>query len=74
MPTDTKEQTKDYIAALLEERRGAQSKSGSDDEEVAEKASERLAAIDDELARVGHEAKAPAKRAEKRPSEGKAER
>ena len=53
---DTKEQTQAYIAALLRERAGL----------VIAEDEEAIAAVDAELARVGHKAKAPAKRAEKR--------
>jgi len=75
MPTDTKEQTKAYIAALLEERRGAEARAEhSDDEKVAEKAQQRLHDIDAELSRVGHAAKPPAKRAETRPALGVSEK
>lgn len=59
---DTKEQTQAYIAALLRERQGLLIR---EDEEA-------LAAVDAELRRVGHKAKAPAKRAERRPA-GKGE-
>jgi hypothetical protein len=58
MPEDTKEQRKDYVAGLLRERGGA----------VAREDDEHIAAIDAELKRMGHEAKAPAKRAESRPA------
>jgi hypothetical protein len=58
MPEDTKEQRAAYIRGLLEERHGA---------EIYDKP-ERVKAIDAELARMGHEAKAPAKRAETRPA------
>jgi hypothetical protein len=49
----TDEQTKAYIAALLEEKRTHP---------------ERAKDIDKELRRVGHEADTPVKRAEKRPA------
>lgn len=68
MPTDTKEQSAAYVRALLEERRGAEARSRSDDADVAERGAERLAAIDAELQRMGHEAKPPARRAETRPA------
>ena len=55
---DTKEQEASYIAALLRERVGRERE--EDDDAVA--------AIDAELRRVGGKAKAPAKRAEKRPA------
>lgn len=55
---DTKEQTQAYIAALLRERAGL---------EIREDA-EALAAVDAELARVGHRGKPPAKRATTRSS------
>lgn len=47
------EQKKAYIAALLHEREGYERYGDKDS----------LQAVDAELARVGHEAKAPAKRA-----------
>jgi hypothetical protein len=56
--TDTKEQNEAYIAALLRERVGREL-DGDDDS---------MKKIDAELKRVGHQAKAPAKRAEKRPA------
>ena len=77
MPTDTKEQTKDYIAALLEEKRGAEAQARLGRRRgLRAAASSASRAIEAELARVGYEAKAPAKRAEKRPAadEGKASR
>ena len=55
---DTKEQDAAYIAALLRERGGREI--DGDDEAVA--------VINAELRRVGGKAKAPAKRAEKRPA------
>ena len=58
MPKETDEQTAAYIAALLEERRGYEA--AGDDGAVA--------GVDAELARVGHKAKTPAKRAERRPA------
>lgn len=51
----TSEQKQEYISALLEERRGYEMFGNADG----------LAAIDAELARVGHKAKAPSKRASK---------
>lgn len=53
MPTDTTEQKKAYIKALLEERRGA----------VTYGRDRRVAAIDAELARLGAGGKPPGKRA-----------
>jgi hypothetical protein len=53
----------DYVRALLEERRGVETR-GDDPP--------RLAAIDAELARMGHEATAPAKRAETHEHKGAA--
>lgn len=58
MPKESDEMTAAYIAGLLEERRGYVAK--GDDAAVAE--------VDAELKRVGHKAKAPAKRATKRPA------
>lgn len=55
---DTKEQTKAYIAGLLREREGL----------VIREDEEAIAAVDAELRRVGHKAKPPAKRAERRPA------
>ena len=55
---DTKEQTEAYIAALLRERDGL----------IAREDKEGVAAVDAELRRVGHKAKPPAERAEKRPA------
>lgn len=55
MAQQTKEQNKEYIAALLEERRGYALHGKTD----------MVAGVDAELARVGHKAKAPAKRATK---------
>jgi hypothetical protein len=54
---DTKEQERAYIAGLLAERAGLEQK--GDDEAVK--------AVDAELKRMGHEAAAPAQRAERRP-------
>lgn len=54
----TNEQRQAYIAALLDERR-AMEQHGKDD---------RVAAINAELAAVGHEGATPAKRAAKRPA------
>jgi hypothetical protein len=54
----TNEQRKAYITALLEERRAAEVNGKPD----------RVAAINAELANVGHEGAAPAKRATKRPA------
>lgn len=51
----TKEQTKDYIAALLREREGYERYGNA----------EGLASVDAELERVGHKAKTPARRATK---------
>jgi hypothetical protein len=61
---DTKEQTEAYIAGLLREREGL----------VIREDEEGIAAVDAELRRVGHKAKAPAKRAEKRPAAEKSSR
>ena len=58
MPSTTEEQIKQYIRGLLDERRGY----------VARGDDARVAGVDAELKRVGYEAKAPAKRAEKRPA------
>jgi hypothetical protein len=54
----TNEERAAYIAAMIEERRGT----------VARGMDDRTAAIDAELARVGHEGATPAKRAAKRPA------
>jgi len=54
----TEEERKAYIAGLLEERRGYEVKGDTD----------AIAQVDAELKRVGHKAKAPAKRSEKRPA------
>jgi len=54
----TEEERKSYIAALLEERRGYEMNGDAD----------AVAGVDTELKRVGHKAKAPAKRATKRPA------
>lgn len=51
----TSEQMRDLIAALIREREGY-SRAGKDD---------RVAEVDAELARLGHQAAAPAKRAAK---------
>ncbi len=51
----TDEQTKAYIAGLLEERRGYEIHGRKD----------RLAAVDAELDRLGHKAETPAKRSTK---------
>lgn len=56
--TDTKEQEKAYIVALLRERAGYEAMGFAD----------RVKEVDAELRRLGHEAKPPAKRAEKRPA------
>lgn len=65
MPEDTKEQRAEYLAGLLRERAGwARRAGGENDREVQDV----LADIDSELARMGHQAKAPAKRAETRPA------
>lgn len=62
----TDELTKSYIAGLLEERRQVTQRiAGGADLQG------RLDGIDAELARVGHKAKAPAKRAERRPAQSK---
>ena len=53
-----------YIKALLEEREGCDKRGQSD----------RLKDIDAELRKVGHEASAPAKRAESRPRATKAKK
>ena len=58
MPKESNEQIAAYIAALLEERRGYE-RAGDD---------AAVAGVDAELERVGHKAKAPAKRAERRPA------
>lgn len=58
----TNEQRQTYITALLDERRAAEV-NGKDD---------RVAAINAELAAVGHEGTTPAKRATKRPTTRKA--
>jgi hypothetical protein len=55
---DTKEQEAAYIAGLLREREGRERE--GDEESVK--------VIDAELRRVGHKAKGPAQRAEKRPA------
>jgi hypothetical protein len=55
--SDTKEQEQAYIAGLLRERAGREREGDEDSVKV----------IDAELKRVGGKAKAPAKRAEKRP-------
>lgn len=57
------DQKKDYITALLEERAYC----------VRWNEDDRVKAIDVELRKVGHEAKAPAKRAESRPRTKKTE-
>jgi hypothetical protein len=54
----TNEQRQTYITALLDERRAAEVNGKTD----------RVAAINAELARVGHEGTTPAKRATKRPA------
>lgn len=54
----TNEQRAAYITALLEEREGC-ARNGRED---------RVAAINAELATVGHEGATPAKRATKRPA------
>ena len=54
----SKEDRKSYIAALLRERAGY----------VTRGESERAQLVDAELRRLGYEAKAPAKRAERRPA------
>ena len=59
----TDEKKSAYILALLEERRGCESRGLTD----------RVKDIDDELKRQGHEAKTPAKRAESRPRAKKSE-
>lgn len=66
----TDELTASYIAGLIEERRQVELrlKWNPDD---AEKWQSRLDGIDAELERVGHKAKAPAKRAERRPAQAK---
>jgi hypothetical protein len=62
---DTNEQNKAYITGLLAEKAGWEQK---DDTDPAYKdAATTIKKIDAELRRVGHEAKAPAKRAERRP-------
>ena len=50
--------TQAYIEGLLEERRGYEAKGDEDG----------VVQVDAELKRVGHKAKAPAKRAAKRPA------
>jgi hypothetical protein len=59
----TKEQTKDYIAALLRERAGYEQYGHAD----------RVAEVDAELERVGHKAKTPAQRATKMTPKGRTE-
>ena len=63
---------KEYIAALLYEREGYEHRLETAEEEgndeMATEQKGNIAAIDKELKRVGHEAKAPAKRAETRPA------
>jgi hypothetical protein len=67
VPEDTKEQRADYVRGLLREKAGVGSRlAGAEDEESAAPLHEQIAAIDAELRRMGHEAKAPAKRAETR--------
>jgi hypothetical protein len=58
----TNEQRQTYITGLLDERRAAKVNGKAD----------RVAAITAELARIGHEAATPAKRATKRPTTRKA--
>lgn len=60
---DTKEQTQAYIEALLRERAGL----------VINEDEDAIAKVDAELRRVGHKAKAPQKRAEKRPASAEKE-
>lgn len=62
MPEDTKEQRADYVRGLLEERLAH---AGDKD---------RVAAIDAELRRMGHEAAPPAKRASTRVAQAPEER
>lgn len=52
--TQTNEERKDYIAALLREKEGYERQEGKE---------EQIQAVDAELKRVGYEAKAPSKRA-----------
>lgn len=54
----TNEQRQAYITALLDERRACEQNKRAD----------RVAAINAELAKVGHEGATPAKRATKRPA------
>lgn len=56
MPEDTKEQREDYVRGLLEELRGATAREDED----------RIKDVNAELARMGHKAAVPAKRAETR--------
>lgn len=58
MPKESNEQTAQYVAALLDERRGYEAR--GDEAGVA--------GVDAELERVGRKAKTPAKRAERRPA------
>lgn len=65
MPKDSDELTASYIRGLLEERRQvAQKHTWAPTDDLQN----RLDGIDAELARVGYKAKAPAKRAERRPA------
>lgn len=57
----TNEQRKAYITALLDERRGYEARG----------LAEKVAAVDDELRRVGFDAGPPAKRSEKRVTRGR---
>lgn len=69
----TKEQQKAMISALLQERRGYERRLvGAEEdanEEAAAAAKERIKQVDEQLKRYGHEAKTPAQRASKRPSQ-----
>lgn len=62
MTTMTSEQRANYIAALLEEKRGYEIKGDA----------ARVADVDAELRAIGHEGATPAARAEKRPRQRKA--
>lgn len=73
----TKEQEKSRLAALLHERHGYElriigAKDDGDEERLAV-AEARLAAVDAELKKLGHEAEKPSTRAAKRPSGRSAE-
>lgn len=59
----TNEQRSSLITALIEERRGYEVRNDED----------KMAQVDEELRKMGHEGATPAQRAEKRPARQKAE-